>query len=285
MPPAADLGSALAGALPAISLIALASAYALRVVHLSTAGRPVPLRRQVSFLAGVVVIAVALVSPLSGLADELLTFHMLQHLLLIFVTAPLWLAGMPEWLLRRLVMRWPVDRIGRFLTRPVVAFGVASVIISFWHLPVGYQAALNNEPVHVVQHVSFLVAAVLSWWPVFGRLREWPRLPPPLRCVYLFVWTVPGNIVGSFVTFAEPGLYPHYNPAPRIFGIGLEMDQQIAGLMMSVLTSFVYLLILTAVFFRWAAGEDAKEARRRPQPAAPARDPVARFDSSGSSAG
>jgi len=241
---------------------------------------PVGGGRRVAFVAGSLVLLIALNPPLDDWADSyLLSVHMFQHLLLMFVVAPLWLAGTPDWLLRRLVAPRPIMRIGYTLTRPVAAFVVSNAIITIWHMPFAYDAALHSTPVHIVQHVSFLVAALFAWWPVLGSLPEWPRLSQPMQCLYLFAMTIPGGIVGAFVTLAEPGLYD-YADAPRIWGMSLATDQEIAGLLMWVLTSTIYLLVITVIFFRWAAGEDAKEGHGRGRPAVAPSDAAARLDSS-----
>jgi putative membrane protein len=245
---------------------------------------PVSDGQRVAFITGSLVMLIALNPPLDDWSGYyLLSAHMFQHMLLIFVTAPLWLVGMPEWLLRKLVSPKPVMFAGYWLTRPVVSFVIANVLITFWHLPVVYDAAINHELIHVVQHQSFLVAALLSWWPVFGRLSEWPGLSQPMRCLYLFATTIPGGIVGAFVTLAEPGLYTPYKDAPRLWGMSLATDQEIAGLMMWVLASVIYLLIITVIFFQWAAKEEAKESRPAPRVAAGAPEAAARLDSSTSS--
>jgi cytochrome c oxidase assembly factor CtaG len=245
---------------------------------------PVSGGQRVAFVVGSLVMLIALNPPLDDWSDSyLLSAHMFQHLLLMFVTAPLWLLGMPEWLLRRLVSPRPINQIGYILTRPIVAFVVANAVITLWHMPGLYDAALKSEPIHIFQHLCFIVAALLAWWPVVGRLAEWPRLSQPMRCLYLFATTIPGGIVGAFVTLAEPGLYGPYKDSPRIWGLDLATDQEIAGLMMWVLTSVIYLLIITVIFFQWAGGEDAKErpSANRVAPAVP--DAAARLDSSTSS--
>jgi putative membrane protein len=245
---------------------------------------PVSRGQRVAFVAGSLVMLIALNPPLDDWSDSyLLSAHMSQHLLLMFVTAPLWLIGMPAWLLRRLVAPRLVNQIGYALTRPVVAFVVSSAVVTVWHMPFAYDAALRHEPVHIIQHLSFLVAAVIAWWPVVGPLPEWPRLSPPLQCLYLFASTIPGGIVGAFVTLAEPGLYTPYRGSPRIFGMSLATDQEIAGLLMWVLTSVIYLLVITVVFFRWAAAEDAKEGYKANRPGAPLPEAASRLDSSTSS--
>ena len=248
-----------------LGVVALAAGYILAVGPLNrlragAAERPIGRAQRVSFLAGCVALLLALGPPLEDWAGLLVSGHMAQHLILMFVAPPLLLYGAPAWLLRPL-LRWPlVARAGYILTRPVVAFALSSLVIIAWHLPALYEASLRSEPVHIVQHQLFLVTALLVWWPLVGPLPEWPRPSPLVQCVLLFALTFPGAIVGSFLTLGEPGYYPYYDTVPRMWGLDLATDQQVAGLAMWVGGSAVYLLLITIVFFRWAAREEASDA-------------------------
>ncbi len=252
-----------------LGLLALVAAYLAWTGPLNrrrpdAADRPVTPGQRTAFLAGVLTLFVALGPPLDDWSDHyLLSAHMLQHLLLTLLAPPLLLLGTPAWLLRSLLRRPVLGRIGYALTRPLVAFLVSNAVFVLWHVPVLYDAALAAEPVHVLEHALFFGTALLAWWPIVGPLPEWPRLSLPLQCLYFVAQTIPGGIVGSFITLAEPGLYRPYDTAPRIFGLGLGTDQEIAGLLMWVATSTIYLLLLTMTFFRWAAHEDAA-ARNTP---------------------
>ena len=227
-----------------------------------------------AFLAGAATLLVALGPPLDDWADHyLLSAHMIQHLLLTLLAPPLLLYGTPAWLLEPLTRRPILNRVGYVLTRPLVAFLLASAAFAVWHLPILYEAALRAEPVHVLEHAVFLGTALLAWWPVLGPLPAWPRLSLPLQCLYFFAQTIPGAIVGAFITLADPGLYQPYDTARRIFGIGLATDQELAGLLMWVVTSTIYLLLITVTFFRWASREEAAE---REQTALGTRQPAAR---------
>ena len=207
---------------------------------------------------------IALNPPLEDWAEHyLLVMHMVQHLILIFVVAPLLVLGTPGWLLRKLVGRRSLLGAGFALTRPAAAILLSNLVMVAWHIPAMYDAALTSLPIHVVQHLTFLVTAMLAWWPVMGRMEEWPALSPLSACVYLFLVGIPSGIVGAFITFAAPGLYTVYPDAVRIWGLDLETDQLLAGLLMWVVTPLFYLLALTIVFFRWSAREDAAEQRGR----------------------
>jgi cytochrome c oxidase assembly factor CtaG len=230
------------------------------------ASRVTTSRQRAWFIAGLATILVALGPPLDDWADHFsLLAHMVQHLLLMLLAAPLLMLGTPSWLLRSLLLRrrsvaWAAQQ----LTRPVVAFGLSSAILVIWHVPALYDAALANTMVHAVEHLSLLAGAVLMWWPLVAPLPEWPRLSPPLQCLYLFALTIPSGIVGSFITLSEPGLYKFYVTAPRALGLGLEADQELAGILMWLGGSTIFLLLMTVIFFRWAGREEAAERAAMP---------------------
>jgi cytochrome c oxidase assembly factor CtaG len=258
----------------AVGILALIAAYIAWTGPLNRrrpdeALRPVTAAQKTYFVAGALAFLIALGPPLDDWADHyLLSAHMFQHLILIFIVAPLWLAGIPAWFFTPILKRPLLSKIGFHLTRPVVAFAISNLIITIWHLPGPYDAALRNEQLHVVQHISILGAALLAWWTILSPLPAWPRLSPPLQCLYLFFETLPGGAIGAFITLAGPGIYSFYDNVPRLWGLNLETDQEIAGLMMWVGSSLIYLLWITALFFRWAAREEEKETpARRPSTA------------------
>ena len=255
-----------------IGVFVLAAGYILATGSLrqrfpGSEDQPVSRRQRAAFLAGCAALSIALGPPLEDWAGLLVSGHMVQHLLLMFVVPPLLLYGTPAWLLQPL-LRWPiVARAGYILTRPIVSFALGSLVIVLWHLPTLYEASLNSTLVHVVQHQMFLITAVLLWWPLLGPLPAWPRPSPLVTCFFLFALTFPGAIVGSFLTLGKPGFYPTYDTVPRMWGIDLATDQQIAGLLMWVGGGIVYLLLITVVFFRWASREESRD--HQPAPSAP----------------
>ncbi|MCA9876780.1 MAG: cytochrome c oxidase assembly protein [Thermomicrobiales bacterium] len=268
----------------AIGLLAMLAGY----LYLTRdTGEPNPDRittskQKASFIGGIVTLFVALGPPLDDWSDHyLLLGHMVQHLLLIMLAAPLLMAGTPAWMLEPLTRNRITNTAGYWLTRPVVAYALANFVLVFWHMPPFYDAALLSQPIHVLEHATFIGTAVLAWWPLAGPLPQWPRLQSPLlQGLYLFAMTIPGSGVGAFITLAEPGLYEPYVTSPRIFGIDLTTDQQLAGILMWIVVSSIYLLLITIIFFRWANPEEQKDrpSRQTPSPTAPVRPdaPVAR---------
>jgi putative membrane protein len=237
-------------------------------------GKRVTTGQKTAFILGALTLFVALGPPLDDWSDHyLLLAHMVQHLLLILLAAPLLLYGTPAWLLEPLTRYRVTNAIGYWLTRPVIAFTIANAVFVLWHVPLFYEMALRSQPVHVFEHATMLATALLAWWPTLGPLPQWPRLALPLHSLYYFAMTLPSAAVGAFITFAAPGLYAPYDTARRIFGIDLATDQQAAGLLMWVAVSAIYLLLITYSFFRWVSREEAADAeaarlaRSQPPPA------------------
>jgi putative membrane protein len=113
-----------------------------------------------------------------------------------------------------------------------------------------------------MQHQFFLLAGFWIWWPVMSKVPEIGQLSPPVKCVYLFLQTLPGGIVGAFITYAQSILYTHYTQATqRPWGIGLKLDQEIAGLTMWVGTNVLFLLLISIIFLRWANQEESQDRK------------------------
>jgi cytochrome c oxidase assembly factor CtaG len=209
------------------------------------------------FLAGALVIWFALASPIDEAGDEyLFSAHMIQHILLTVVAPPLLLMGTPGWLLRPLLKNRRVARLGRILTAPVTAYFLFNLTFLAWHVPAFYEATLQNETIHVFEHMSFMITAVITWWPVLSPLPELPRISPSSQILYLFLQGVPATILSALIIFAPGPIYPTYEAAPRLFGMTAYLDQQVAGLVMGMADALVYLGALAAVFFKWQEREE-----------------------------
>src|SRR5437660_4753490 len=193
-----------------IGLVLLGGLYA----HLG--GLRAPRRRVVAFGSSLLVLFGSLNGPLHDLSDRsLFSAHMVQHLVLTLVFPPLFLYGLPGWVVRR-VLRWSwLRRLGRALTRPIVAAGWFTAPIGLWHIPAFYEAAMRNHNLHILQHLVFLATAVIMWWPVLSPLPELPRLSYPGQLLYLFLLGIPMSLVGALITLAAHPLFPSYVAAPR----------------------------------------------------------------------
>jgi cytochrome c oxidase assembly factor CtaG len=189
------------------------------------------------------------------LAELLLQFHMIQHLLLMMVAPPLLLLGAPILPLLRgvprpflqhglgpLIASPALQRLGHFLTHPIVCLVTFTVTNIAWHVPVLYELALRSQFWHEVQHICFLVAALLFWWPV---VQPWPsrlRWPRWTIIPYLLLADIQNTALSAFLIFSERVLYPTYSAMPRLWGIAALDDQAAAGAIMWVPGSVIFLV-------------------------------------------
>ena len=219
-------------------------------------GPPVPAWRVFCFMAGLAVLLVSLNGPIHDLSDYYLFWvHMGQHLLLTLVLPPLLIAGTPGWLLSPLVRRPVVRTIARALTHPVVAALVFTITLAVWHTTQAYDLMMRDHDVHVFTHILFMVAAVIMWWPVMSQVPEVPPLGLGVRMLYLFLVSIPMQLVAAIITLADSVLYPWYAAAPRTWGLSPLDDQKVGGLLMWIPGNLYMFLAIGVVFFFWAKQE------------------------------
>jgi putative membrane protein len=211
------------------------------------------------FFSGLLVMFASLNGPIHDLSDDyLFSAHMIQHLLLTLAMPPLLLAGTPGWMLRDLVANRFVRPVARFFTRAPIAFVTFNVVIAAWHLPVFYNLAMANHSIHIVEHLMFMVAAVLMWWPLLSQLPELPRLAYPGQMLYSFLMSIPMSIVAIYIAMSDHVLYPAYAAAPRVMSLSPLEDQLLGALIMWIPGGLIFYIIMSVVFFKWnASGEDS----------------------------
>jgi len=211
--------------------------------------------RLAAFISGVTSVWIAIGSPLGALDHQLLTAHMVQHLLLTTVAAPLILLGapivalvhgLPQRFIRSVMEPFlrcaAVREIGRIVTHPVFCWLASTITVIGWHVPAVFMLGLQSEKWHGIEHASFFAAGLLFWWPVvqpWPSLASWPRWSVPL---YLFLATLPCDALSAFLTFCNRVVYPHYISAHRLFDISPLGDQESAGALMWVCVTFAYLV-------------------------------------------
>lgn len=241
-------------------VILLAAAYALLTGPLRQLyrwGPEVPRIKQVSFYAGIVCVFIALVSPLDFLADRsLFSAHMVQHLLLSFIAPPLWLYGLPDWLQEKLLPQGPLRIIARKIISPLPAFVIFNTGMWVWHIPAAYQAALENEGLHIVEHLTFMSTAVIGWAPVLvvGRLNP---LPSPGRGLYLLASSFSCTGLAALLTFSDRVLYPFYIAAAPVTNMTVLEDQQLGGLYMWLTADTIFVAAILVVIGLWLMREPA----------------------------
>lgn len=220
-------------------------------------------RQQTYFVLGLVAFVLALLSPVDAWADYLLTMHMVQHILLTIVGPPLLLLGLPVGMVKSLASTGRLWTAWRFITRPLTAFFVFNFFFSFMHLPVLYNLILRNEIVHVGAHLGLMGTALIVWWPVLAPGREYGEMSNAIKMLYLMANTVPGQIVGAAITLTNPPIYYEYTLAPfRLWGMSLQTDQEVGGLLMWVGVGSFFLWVAGMAFFKWAHAADDAERRR-----------------------
>ena len=255
----------------AAPLAAMAGLYGAGVTRLwrrAGTGKGVPVWNAACFATGWTVAAVALLSPIARLSEILFSVHMTQHTLLMLVAAPLMAFGQPllacMWTLpderrERVVaaLRHPrTVSAWRAITAPLTAFLLQAIALWIWHVPRLYAAALHDDAVHAVQHLSFLLTASMFWWAmVHGR---YGRRGYGLAVVYVFLTAVHSGALGALLTFAPFPWYGDYvtrGAAHRVDALG---DQQLAGLLMWIPAGVVFMVLGLALFAAWMG-----EAERR----------------------
>jgi cytochrome c oxidase assembly factor CtaG len=225
-----------------------------------------------AFLGGTVTVAIALLSPLDLLSGQLLSAHMIQHLLLLLVAPMLLVLGRPV-----LVMRWslplPVRRrwarawhrsapITARLVQlsPQIAAGAYTVVLWLWHIPALYEAALTSTTVHITEHGCFFSAALLLWWVVLSPAGGKPRYG--IRIALLLVTAAQGSALGALLTFSTVLWYPANFPTTFYGGLTPLGDQQLAGLLMWIPPGIVYLGAIAMLLALWLAALEQGIRRR-----------------------
>jgi cytochrome c oxidase assembly factor CtaG len=233
-----------------------------------THGRAVDTQRARCFAGALVATGVALVSPLDALSDALASAHMVQHILLLLVAAPLLALSAPSGALlrgsplvvRRASVRW--RRLARsnlrILRHPATVWLLHVGTLWFWHAAVPYNAALENEFLHVLEHTSFLVTALLFWHVVIG-IRGADRVSNGFGVLLIFAMAMQSVFLSALLTFARAPWYPRYATTTTPWNLEPLADQQLAGVIMWIPAGLVYLtaaLTLTVAWIRTTEAED-----------------------------
>ncbi|MGH7765211.1 MAG: cytochrome c oxidase assembly protein [Candidatus Dormibacteraceae bacterium] len=214
------------------------------------------------FALGVFTLWVALETPLDTIGDRYLdSVHMLQHVLLGFVAPPLLVLGLSTGMAGRLVFVPGV----RFVTEPIPAQVVAGVVMIAWHIPVLYDATLANDSLHVFEHLTFIAAGVVLYWPIIDATAahaRW-RMSPAVALVYMLIATLPQDAVALALIFSRVPFYALYTHAPRLIpGYTALIDQTIAGAVLMIVGKVTLSAAALVVFFRWFGGEQRADQAR-----------------------
>jgi cytochrome c oxidase assembly factor CtaG len=240
-----------------------------------------------SYFAGLLTVAAALVSPLDALSEELSSLHMVQHMLLMTVAAPLVALGSPAFVLAwglsgmRLERgRAPLPRAFRILAadllwQPLFLWVLFAATLWVWHHPTLYHAALRYPLAHDAQHISFFVAGCLFWRVCFDPLGR-RRLNPGMAVPYLFTTSLHASLMGVFLALSPLVWYGDYATRTWLWGFTPLEDQQLAGLIMWMPACLVYPAAAAILFGIWLAGLDGTTQRRTCRRAYRAAQPMVR---------
>ena len=207
------------------------------------------------FGLGLLILWVALETPIDTISDYYLdSVHMLQHVLLGFVAPPLMLLGLSPGMIERIVRVPGV----RFVTEPVQAQVIAGVVMIGWHVPALYDATLYSGALHVLEHVMFIGAGLVMYWPMLDATSVHSRwhLSPGAKLLYMLVATLPQDGVALALIFSRVPFYEYYTHAPRLVSsLTPVVDQTLAGAVLMVLGKATLAVAAIAVFLRWFGNE------------------------------
>jgi cytochrome c oxidase assembly factor CtaG len=257
----------------ATSLVAFAAMYCIGMIKVwrcAGIGRGILHRELLAFGCGWIALVVALVSPLDEWSETLFVAHMAQHELLMVVAAPLIALSSPLvaalWALPpafrhrliQVVRRPAIVFVWAVLTAPPTVWILHALALWIWHLPSLYEAALEHEGIHAIQHLCFYLTAALFWWSlVRGR---YGRFGYGAAVFYLFATALHSGVLGALITFSPDVWYPLYASNSRAWGLTPLEDQQLAGLLMWVPAGLVFAIGGLAFFAAWLR-ESGRRAR------------------------
>ncbi len=224
--------------------------------------------RHASFAAGWLTLFFALASPIHEVGEQLFSAHMLQHEIMILISAPLIAAAHPGvtclWAFaprhRGRVGGW-IHRVEsapvvRFVEAPLNAWILEAAALWLWHIPALYQATLTSDGVHAAQHLSFFLTAVLFWSALFGMGRSSAHYGAAI--LYVFATAVHCSALGALLTFSSVLWYPAYAHTTARWGFTPLQDQQLGGVIMWVPSGFVFIVIALALLAKWIAESDRR---------------------------
>ena len=237
-----------------VGTIVAFAVYVVRVIEpkvVATGEPPITTAQKRWFLLGISLLWIASDWPLHDLGERYLyAMHMTQHLLITFVVPPIFLLATPAWLFRLMLGEGRFRQFFAKVSRPLVAAIFYNILVILTHWSVVVRLSVTNGPVHYGLHLLLFTSAILAWTPVCAPAREY-RCSPPSAMIHLFLMSVIPTIPGGWLANAEGVVYPIYDRDPRMWGISVTQDQQLAGVIMKIMGGFYLWALITAIFFKW----------------------------------
>jgi len=242
-----------------LPLAVVAVAYSVRARTLSRRGQPVPVWRTSLFALGLVLLLVAVASPVNEIGEEeLFSFHMGQHLLIGDLAPLCLLAGLTGPLLRPLLALPGVMHL-RVLANPFVALPVWALNLVVWHIPALYEGAVEHSALHALEHMSFFVAGIALWLPVLETLPAPEWFGTGWKLAYIVVVRLVATAVGNVFIWGGDPFYDVYRTGDDYLGLSPEADQSLAGSLMMLEGSLVTIVALAWLFLRLAEEGEARQ--------------------------
>jgi putative membrane protein len=211
------------------------------------------------FSAGLLSFYLAVGSPLDPLGENFLFFaHMIQHNVLMYVSPLFILLGIPQPLVDRFLETHPLlESILRFFLHPIIAGLLFTLVFSFWHFGVFYEAAIQNKTLHMAEHLSMFFTSVAMWWPICGPSKRITPIRFGPQMLYVLALMLGQTPIFAVLTFSEDVLYETYFYAERIINLSPIEDQKAGGVLMKLANMAVSVGVLSSVFYRWTKQQEA----------------------------
>ena len=258
-----------ANPIPALLLLLMAYLYVTGLSRWQRPSHPVNIWQKTSFFAGLLVIFMALQSPIEPLAVHMFSVHQIQHVMLrmlgpilILMGAPLTpiLRGLPAWALlgvvRPVVGTPAVRRTYEFITNPVLTTLLFLSVLYLWQIPRLHDAALTSDLVHEFMHATMLFSGFLFWWLVIDPKPHRSRLHHGLRVLYLSLIVIPNTVLGAAITFQSSVIYEGYARVTQPYSLSLIFDQQLGGLILWVVGDMMSILVGAVMMIMWYEKEE-----------------------------
>ncbi len=212
--------------------------------------------RKMLFLIGLVLLYLALGSPLYEIGHELFSAHMLQQSILYLVMPPLLIRGIPDWMWRWALTHPPVRKWADWGRRPIVGLVLFNGLFSFYHVPWIFDSLMGNEGYHLISHAILTLAAFQMWWPVMTPLEEETVLSPLRKLAYIAAAGILLTPACALIIFADHLLFASFSQTSALFPVlAPRYDQQFGGVIMKIMQEITYGIALGHVFWKWIRRE------------------------------
>lgn len=220
--------------------------------RLAPPNTPYPRTHAIKFYSALLCFYLAVGSPLDQIAERfLLSAHMLQHQILIYPAAVLFLLGLPDWLVRPITGQRSLKTTLKIITNPIFCGITYVTVMTVWHLPFLYDWALQSRLLHIGEHFMMFGAGLFYWWPLCSPSTEFPRMSYASQMLYLPAVHIGMTPAFAYITFSPDVLYPTYEYAPRITDMSAAGDQLLAGCMMQIDGMSVAMIAFGVAFYHW----------------------------------